>query len=105
MQDLDHDRIRFPDGLADQLFGQPPGGAFGVIEAARGIHRAVGRDAVLPADHVVFLAVAGRGVDRAGALLERDVIGQDAERIALQKRMAEDGAFEARAREARPALR
>jgi hypothetical protein len=46
------------------------------------------------ADDVIFLAVAGRGVDRAGALLQRDVIGQDAERIALQKRMAEDGAFQ-----------
>ncbi len=47
------------------------------------------------ADDVVFLAVAGRGVDGAGALFEGDVVGQDAERIALQEGMAEDGAFEA----------
>ena len=51
----------------------------------------------LLADDVVFLAVAGRGVDRAGALLQRDVVGQDAERIALEKRMAEDRAFQLRA--------
>ena len=44
---------------------------------------------------VVFLAVAGGGVDRAGALLERDVIGQDAERIAFQERVAEDGVLHA----------
>ena len=41
--------------------------------------------------------MAGRGVDRAGALFERDVIAEDAERIAIEKRMAEDGAFELRA--------
>ena len=52
-------------------------------------------------DDVIFLAVAGRGVDGAGALFERDVIGQDAERIALEKRMAEDRAFETRTGEAR----
>jgi hypothetical protein len=80
-----------------------------VKEAARGVHRAIDFDAVLPADHVIFLAVPGRGVDRAGALFERDVIGQDAERIALQKRMAEDRRFElarrgsGRALSARPA--
>ena len=49
--------------------------------------------------------MAGSGVDRAGALFERDVIGQDAERIALEERMAEDGAFQLRARETWRALR
>ncbi len=58
------------------------------------IHRAVDGDAVLAADDVVFLAVAGRGVHGAGALFERDVIGQDAGGIALEERMAEDGAFQ-----------
>jgi hypothetical protein len=94
LQDLDDDGVGFPNRLADQFFGQAAGRAFGVKEAARGVHRAVDFDAVLPADDVIFLAVSGRGVDRAGALFERDVIGQDAERIALQKRMAEDRAFE-----------
>ena len=74
-------------------------------EAAGGIDRAEGGDAVLPADGVVFLAVAGRGVDGAGALFERDVIGEDAERIAIEKGMAEDGAFELRAREIARRLR
>ena len=72
-----------------------------MIEAARGIHRAIGFDAVLAADDVVFLAVSGGGVDRAGALFQRDVIGQDAERIAFQKRMMEDRAFETRSGETR----
>ena len=52
---------------------------------------------------VIFLAVSGSGVNRAGALLERHVIAQDAERIALEKRMPEDGAFDAIARERRRA--
>ncbi len=98
-EDFDDDGVGFPDGLADEFFGQAAGRAFGVIEAAGGIHRAVGGDAVLAADDVVFLAVAGRGVDGAGALFERDVIGQDAERIALEEGMAEDGVFEAGAGE------
>ena len=56
------------------------------------------RDAVLLPDRVVFLAVPRSGVDRAGALFQRHVVGQDAERIALQERMAEDRAFQLRAR-------
>ena len=67
--------------------------------SGRRIHRAIDRDAVALADHVVFLAVAGSGVDGAGALFQRDVVGQNAERIALQKRMPEDGAFQSRRRE------
>ena len=93
-------------GLASQTVlpiissGSVPDGAFGVIEAAGGIDRAIDGEAVLAADDVVLLAVSGRGVDCAGALLERDVIGEDAERIAIEKGMTEDGAFEARAGEA-----
>ena len=59
----------------------------------------------LRADDVVFLAVAGSGVDRAGALLQRDVIGQDAERVPLEERMPEDRAFQLRALERREHLR
>ena len=98
LQDFDDDGVGFPDGLADDLFGQAAGRAFGVIEAAGGIHGAVGGDAVLAADDVIFLAVAGGGVDGAGALLEGDVIGEDAERIAIEEGMAEDGVLELRRR-------
>ena len=100
-------RISMTIGFASQTVlpisssGRRAVGAFGVEEAARRIDRAVGIDAVFAADHVVFLAVAGRGVDGAGALLQRDVIGQDAERIAFEERMAEDGAFQLRAFERR----
>ena len=100
-QELDDQRIGFPDGLADQFFGQRAGRAFGLKDTAGGIDRAVDRKAVALADDEVFLAMAGRRVDRAGALLERDVIAQDAERIAVEKRMAEDCALRACARESR----
>ena len=91
--------IAFPHGLADQVVRQVSRRAFRAEEAARRIHRAERRDAVLLPDGVVLLSVAGRGVHRAGALLEGHVVGQDAERIALQQRMAEDRAFDARALE------
>ncbi len=98
-------------GLASQTVlpmsssGSSPGGAFGVIEAAGGIHRAVDLDAVLAADYVIFLPVPGSGMDRAGALFQRDVIGQNAERIALEERVVEDRAFELRAGKAGDRLR
>src|SRR5687768_294488 len=38
--------------------------------------------------------VAGRRVYRAGALIERDVFGQDAGRVAVVERMPEGGALE-----------
>ncbi len=59
------------------------------IKLARAIHRAISRDAVLQTHDVIFVAMAGRRMDRAGALLERDVIAQNAERRAVQKRMLE----------------
>ena len=86
--------LAFPNGFADDLFGKASRGTLGVIEAAGGIDRAEGGDAVLAADGVVLLSVAGRGVDGAGALLESDVIGQDAERIAVEKGMAENGVLD-----------
>ena len=57
------------------------------------------------ADDVVFLAVTGRGVDCAGSLLQRHVIAQDAERITLQKRMAENRSVQFRALEMGQPLR
>jgi hypothetical protein len=50
-----------------------------VVKAAGAIDGAIDLDAVLHADDVVLLAVAGGGVDGAGALFEGDVIGEDAE--------------------------
>src|ERR1700683_4982538 len=93
-QNLANDRVRLPDRLADDLFRKPARRAFRVIEASGGINRAVDRKAVLNPDLEVFLAVSRRGVDSAGTLLQRYVIRQNPERIAIEKRMAEDGAFE-----------
>src|ERR1035438_9506422 len=52
---------------------------------------------IMVADYVVFLPVSGRRVDRPGALFQRHVVGQYAQRIALQQRMAEHRALNPRA--------
>jgi len=46
--------------------------------------------------------VSRRGVHRPRALLQGDVVGQDALRLALEERMAEHGAFDACADPSRP---
>ncbi len=93
-QDIDDERIAFPDGLAEELErGSAPRSAFGVEEAPGGIHRAIDRQPVLHADDVIFLAVAGRRMNRAGALFQRHVIAEDPERIAVDEGMPEGGAF------------
>ena len=61
-----------------------------LVEAAARIERRVDLEAVADAGLVVVGAVAGRGVDRAGAGFERDVVAEHAERIARVERMAED---------------
>ena len=88
-QKLSDDRVRFPNGLADQLFGKATLSAFGVKKAAGFVHRAINRDSVLTADLEIFMAVAGCCVDGASALLQRDVLGQNAERVTLEEWMAE----------------
>ena len=83
-------RISTTSGLPSQTVlpsscgGSSPAAPSAVEETAGGIHRAVDRQSVLLAGDVVFLAVAGGGVDCAGALLQRDVVGKDAERIAVR---------------------
>ena len=91
LQDFDDDRVAFPDGLAEQFFGQLAWRAFGLEEAAGAVDGAIHRESVLDADHVVFLTVAGSGVHCAGALFERYVLAQHADGIAFEKRMTEDG--------------
>ena len=51
--------------------------------------RRVDLEAVLHAGVEVVRAVAGRGVDDAGALLERDVVGQHGKRVAVVQRVPE----------------
>src|SRR5690606_4259950 len=89
LQNVDDNGVRFPHRLADQLLRQPAIGAFGVKQAAACINGAVGRDAVCLSDQEVFVSMPGSRVDGAGALFERDVLGQDALRIPLEKRMPE----------------
>ncbi len=104
LQKLDHDGVAFPHRLADQVVRQVSRRAFRAEESARRIHRTKRRDAVLLPDGVVFLSVSGRGVHRPGALFQRHVVGQDAHRIALEKRMAEHRAFDPRALKRRDRL-
>ncbi len=69
-QILDNHRVGLGDvlaGVRSRLFG----------EHASGVHRRQGLDSVAGADHVVFLAVAGRGVNAAGSGFEGDVGAQE----------------------------
>ena len=87
LQQLDDDRIRFEDGLA-LVFGQ----AFD--EAAIVVLRRVGFESIFLAGAKVVGAMAGRGVHDAAALIERDVIGEHAGHVQVEKRMLELRAFE-----------
>jgi len=93
-EDFDNEWIAFPHGLAEQLRGQISGFAFDFEKAAGRIDRAIDRQAVLLADHVILLAMAGGGMDGAGALLERYVIAENTNRSAVDEGMAESCAFE-----------
>ena len=76
-----------------------------VEEVAARPDRRVDLEAVLHAGQEVVGAVARRGVHRAGALLERDVVGQHADRIAVVERMPERRCLRAaRPSSARPAI-
>src|ERR1700732_574830 len=65
---------------------------------AGGIDRAINRKPVFGADLEVLRAVSGRGVDRTSALFQRHMFSENAERIAIDKRMPEDRSFKLRAR-------
>ena len=94
LEDVNDERIAFPDGLSIQGGRQMIFETGGIEEAAGGIDGAVDRQTVLHADDVIFLAVARGGVDGAGALLERDVVGHHAERRAVDERVTVGGAVE-----------
>ncbi len=63
-------------------------------EDAAAVERLIDRETVLAAGEEVVAAVAGRGVYDAGALFQRDVVGQHDGGFALQERMLRDRAFE-----------
>ncbi len=68
-------------------------------EAAVVVDGRVDVDAVGDAGQVVVVAVARGGVDAARAVVERDVLGQDEERFAVDERVAGLEALELAARE------
>ena len=68
---VDDELVGVPDGFAAEEFGD------GVVVAAVGEDGVVGFEVVFLAGGVVFLAVAGGGVDEAGAVFECDVVGED----------------------------
>ena len=65
-----------------------------VREAATGTDRGIHFQPVALAGQEVVRAVPGRGVDGAGALFQRDVVGQHDNRLAVVQRMPEAHAFE-----------
>src|SRR5438270_5514331 len=74
-------------------------------ELSGAVHRAVDRNAILASYFEILLAVAGRSMYGPRTLLERHVIGQNAERVAIEKWMAENGAFQLVTSERRDDLR
>ncbi len=100
LEKLDDERVGVPDGFAQQLFGKRAGDSFGLKETAGGIDGAVDGETVALADDEVLLTVAGGGVDCASSLLQGDVIAEEAEGVAVEKGVAEDGAIELGAGEA-----
>ena len=105
LEDPDDDRVRFPDGLANELIGQDAACAFGVEKLAGGIDRAIGGNAVELRDDEVVHAVTGSGMDSASTGFEGDVVAYDAERIAIEKRVAKDSFVEGRAIESTDDMR
>src|SRR5579863_9112871 len=95
-QHLGDHGIGLPNRFSDDLVRQPSSGAFSVIELSGCIHRAVNRQPVLHADFKIFLAMARSGMNRARSLLERNVVGENTKRIAIEKWMAKNSAFDLR---------
>ena len=86
-EEIDHARVGVEDLLARELrhLGQEP---------ARLVDRAVDLEAVFHAREVVVPAVAGRGVHDAGAGVERDVLAEHADGVAVDPRVAEAQALQ-----------
>ena len=55
-------------------------------EPALLVHRRIDIEPVFQADLIVFLAVAGRGMHRARSRLERDMVAENDQRIAVNER-------------------
>ncbi len=81
LKQIDDGRVGLPDFLAVVL-----GQAF-ADETGR-IHAGGGVEVVLKAGDEIFRAVGGGSVDNARARVHGDVVGQHAEHIAIEKRMA-----------------
>ena len=72
-EQVHHDGVSFPDGLADQRVREPPFGALGLIEAARAVDGAIHADPVRPSDlKVLHSPVAWSGMNHgSGPLFQR----------------------------------
>ncbi len=81
-----------PQVLHDPFVGlehlQPLVGADGLVEAPAGVDRRIDVEPVRHPGVIVVLAVAGRGMHAAGALVEQDVVGVDQQRVAVEERVA-----------------
>src|SRR5665213_4309900 len=100
-QDFNHQRIAFPNRLAEELRGDLSGHTLRLKKASRRVHRTIHRQTVPHPANVIFVSVPGGRVNRAGALFERDMIAQHSDRIAVEERVPEGSAFELAAMETR----
>ncbi len=66
-----------------------------VGETALVVHRGIDIQAVVQADLVVLAAVAGRGVNAAGAGVQGDVVAEDDQGLAVVEGVAAAFAFQA----------
>jgi hypothetical protein len=85
-EQIDDDRVRFPNRFANNFFGQSPGRALGVEEPAGGVDRAVGLDPVRPADIEILLTVTG-AVWTAPVPVRGSRARPDAQRRAFEERV------------------
>ena len=100
-QNLGDDGVGLPNRFPDEFVRKAAGRAFGMIELSGGIDRTIDGQTVLRADDVVLLAMPGRRMDRAGALLKRDMVGDHSKGGPIDERMVEDGLVEFASAEAR----
>src|SRR5215469_8698265 len=100
-QNVNNDRVTFPNSLSQQSRGNFPSCAFTLKKAPGPVHWAIYRKAILLPRNIVFLTVTGRSVNGADALFQRHMIGENAHGIAIEKGVRENRALEFRSMKSR----
>src|SRR5690348_16283860 len=94
LQLLDDNRIALPYRLTQERGRQFTFCSLRLKKSARIVDGAIHRKPISLPNHEVLLSVAGRGVYGSGALVQRNVVSQNTERIAIDERMPKSGVLE-----------